>query len=123
MLGASTVQIGSAILLGGYDVIGQIVSGADGWMQAHGLSDYAEIVGAALPTLSTFEELYPVPMVAAVRPGADAAGLPAQRLADCRRACLREAIGAEMAVDVARCNGCGLCVSLLPELYEMKKKR
>ncbi len=123
MLGASTVQIGSAILLGGYDVIGQIVSGADGWMQAHGLSDYAEIVGAALPTLSTFEELYPVPMVAAVRPGADAAGLPAQRLADCRRACLREAIGAEMAVDAARCNGCGLCVSLLPELYEMKKKK
>ena len=83
MLGASTVQIGSAILLRGYEVIGEVAAGADAWMRGHGLSDYGEIVGAALPTLSSFEELYPVPMAARLRPGCDAArrragGLPAR---------------------------------------------
>ncbi len=123
MLGASTVQIGSAILLRGYEVIGEVAAGADAWMRGHGLSDYGEIVGAALPTLSSFEELYPVPMAAHLRPGCDAAALPAGAREDCRRACLCGAIGEGMEVDAARCNGCGLCASLLPGLYEMKRER
>ena len=93
MLGASTVQIGSAILLRGYEVIGEVAAGTDAWMRGHGLSDYGEIVGAALPTLSSFEELYPVPMAARLRPGCDAAALPAGAREDCRRACLCGAIG------------------------------
>ena len=35
MLGASTVQIGSAILLRGYEVIGEVAAGTDAWMRGH----------------------------------------------------------------------------------------
>ena len=119
MLGASTVQLGSAILLEGYQAIQDIVSGLEDWMTAHRLSSYDQIRGAALPTLATFEELEPRRMHAA-RTAAQTLGISPSALAACQKACLQQAILDTMEIDAQKCNGCGLCVSLLPQYFEMR---
>lgn len=119
MLGASTVQLGSAILLDGYQSIGNIVSGLEAWMAARQLSSYEQIRGAALPSLATFEELESQPM-RAVRTPAQTAEASPSALAACQKACLQQAIRDTMEIDAQRCNGCGLCVSLLPSLFKME---
>lgn len=121
MLGASAVQLGSAVMLQGYGVIGQMAEALERWMQAHSLSGYEEIRGSALSSLATFEELEPCPMTAYRVPVSQELEAPMESLAACRAACLRGAISADYSVDAAFCDGCGLCASLLPEQYRMKQ--
>lgn len=120
MLGASTVQLGSVVMLHGHQVVRQITDQLEDWMKTLNISSYSDIQGAALSSLSTFEELASYPMKAHLFRDISELQLPAQLLAACRTACMKGAIAADMAISSTLCDGCGLCVSLLPELYEMK---
>lgn len=121
MLGAAAAQFGSAVMMSGYEVIGTVIEELQNWMKDHGYADYGEIRGAALTSLRAFEDLSFRKKVAASTGKCDAAA--AER---CRTACLKAAVsvGADgsAAVDKHRCDGCGLCASLAPHLFEMKNK-
>ena len=121
MLGASAVQLGSAVLLQGYEAISRISAALGDWTAMHGVDEYAKLQGAALSSLASFEEIAPCPMRARLRSDADPSAHSRTLLAACRKACLQGAVAADMTVDETRCDGCGLCVSKLPQLYEMKR--
>ena len=116
MLGASVVQLGSAVLLEGYDRITRTVEDLEMWMREHRYGSVEELRGIALDSLSPFEEILPrqlhVSMDSPCVQGCTGGGCP------CAAACLDGAIVREEGRVRAlreRCSGCGLCVSLCPE--------
>ena len=120
MLGAATAQLGSVIMLKGYDVITETVKGLAGWMESHGCQSYGEIIGAALPTLSPYEKIERMRAVSCLTEpcGDRACGL-------CVRGCMYEALtfGEDgVRCDPALCTGCGLCVQRCPRgILKLKK--
>ncbi len=77
-VGASLVQVCSAVMLNGFDMVGAMKRELLAYLDRKGFSSPEEIVGQALPRLSVFSKL----------------DVTAQKMA---------------AVDINRCNGCGLC--------------
>jgi len=113
MLGATTVQLLTAIILRGYEVVPSILEGLQRWMAKNDISILAQIRGRALASLHSFEELRLEPYTALVAtqcslPDCDA----------CLRGCMYDAVIKKeglYSVDRSACTGCGLCVSLCPE--------
>ncbi|MBQ3664091.1 MAG: tRNA-dihydrouridine synthase [Clostridia bacterium] len=116
MLGASAVQIGSSILMNGYDVFGRINAELEKWTESHGVSGFDEICGAALTSLASYEEIDSKPKHAVMR-NQPVSGEDAIRARGC---CLAGAIRDDLSIDEKKCNGCGLCASILPGAYEMR---
>lgn len=112
MLGAVTAQLGSAIMLYGYDLITKTVRALDDWMDAHRYDDYSAITGAALSSLTPYEK-------AAHRHGVCRMTQPCARAdcALCARGCMYNALIMEsdgVHLDPSLCTGCGLCVQRCP---------
>ena len=57
MMGATAVQMGSAIMLRGYGHIAETLSKLEEWLQKKGYASVNELRGKALSSLSAFEEL------------------------------------------------------------------
>ncbi|MEG1523396.1 MAG: tRNA-dihydrouridine synthase [Clostridia bacterium] len=112
MLGATAVQLASAIQLSGYGIITKIINDLNTWLDAHGYMDVSEIRGAALPTLHPFEDIKPRPLTAhLLAPCNDDCEL-------CCSGCLYDAVthtGTGIVIDQKRCSGCGLCVARCPK--------
>lgn len=112
MLGASTVQVGTAVMLHGKQVIGEIVSGLRDWMEKHGCSSFSEIRGKALTNLKSFDEMRYEPFVSTVT------GVPCtENCSRCLECCMYEAIAKtekSVTVDRSKCVGCGLCTFACP---------
>jgi len=109
MLGASTFQVGSAIMTHGYDVIESIIHDLDRWLDYRGLNA-KDIVGKALVNLKSFDEIEILPYRAVVEKSCESYDCQS-----CQTACLVDAISfpeGKIKIDATRCNGCGLCVSL-----------
>ena len=112
MLGASTVQIGTGVMLHGKEMIRPIISGIEEWLSAHGDLTLDAVRGRALSNLKSFDEMKYEPTVSTV------AGVPCREL--CRRClecCMYGAIKRTeetVSVDQMKCIGCGLCVSECP---------
>ena len=109
MLGATAVQVGTAVMTGGVQVITDMVDGLEKWTTDHGISSIDEIRGAALANMKSFDEMKYEPAVSTVT------SVPCEENCNrCRSLCVYGAIRrSENAVDVDRekCTGCGLCVS------------
>lgn len=115
MLGASVVQLGSAVLLGGYGRITRTVEDLEAWMRAHRYGSVEELRGIALDSLSPFEEILTRRLHASLdSPCGQSCG---EGGCPCVTACLDGAVvreGDRVRVVRERCSGCGLCVSLCP---------
>ena len=113
MLGASTVQIGTAVMMQGKHVVSQIVKDMDAWVVSHGISRIDEIRGRALENLKSFDEMRYEPFVSTVT------GVPCkENCSRCVETCMYGAItkaGNTVHVDRTSCTGCGLCTSICPE--------
>lgn len=112
MLGASTVQVGTAVMLHGRQVIREITEGIDAWMQETGTSSVSEIRGRALANLKSFDEMRYEPFVSTVT------GVPCEEnCTRCVDTCMYRAItkaGKTVHVDRMKCVGCGLCTFVCP---------
>jgi dihydropyrimidine dehydrogenase (NAD+) subunit PreA len=114
-LGASLVQVCTAVMWNGYGIIDNLTRGLLAYLEDKGFEDPSALVGRALPNLGVFSDLdLSVRMVAALASGeCNGCGI-------CINAC--EAGGyqairldGKLAVfDVRRCDGCGLCVGMCP---------
>lgn len=123
MMGATAVEMGSAIMLRGYGHITETLRKLEDWLREKGYSSLDELRGNALSSLTAFEEL--PERLLRVKMAAPCDGTcPDGCRARCIGACLYDAIsqGTEgITVDAAACSGCGLCVSLCPKkLFIMK---
>ena len=112
MLGASAVQVGTALMLSGRKRINEIVADLDRWGEENKVSDVKEIRGKALEKLKSFEEIKIEPLTC------HAHDLVCET--DCRRcadACIYGAIrkkGDDIEIDESSCTGCGLCTFVCP---------
>lgn len=113
MLGASTVQVGTAAMLRGKGIIRQITQEMEKWMEEYGYSSIEEVRGKALLNLKSFDEMRYAPFVSTVT------GVPcAENCSRCVDTCMYRAIskaGQTVKVDRGACMGCGLCTFICPE--------
>jgi dihydropyrimidine dehydrogenase (NAD+) subunit PreA len=114
-VGASVVQVCTAVMLNGFEMVHDLKKGLIGYLDEKGFAGPSEVVGKALPKLSVFSKL-------------DVSSRHVARIdlarcngcALCVRACETggfEAIhmeGKVPIVDRTLCDGCGLCQSLCP---------
>ena len=113
MLGASTVQVGSSILLKGYDVIYDINKDLEHWLENSKYDNISEITGKALDELKTFESLKVEPYTAHIIGSCD--DISCQK---CVVPCVYDAIDiidGNIRIDSDKCKGCGLCVGICPK--------
>lgn len=112
MLGASVVQVGTAVMTEGYGVIERIVSDMENWLFEHGLSSVDKVRGRALENLKSFDEMKIEPAVSKVQ------GVPCAENCDkCIVSCIYGAISRTddvIDVDESLCTGCGLCTFMCP---------
>ena len=113
MLGASTVQIGTAVMLKGKSFISQMLKELETWMTQHGEGSIENIRGRALGNMKSFDEMRYEPSISTVT------GVACRENCNrCVTCCMYDAIyKKEETVDVNRmnCVGCGICVSACPE--------
>ena len=112
MLGATTVQVGTCVMLEGRDTIRKIVQNLEIWAQNHNINNLTEIRGKALENLKAFDEMRFEPAVS------HANGVPCGENCDkCVNVCMYHAIsrrGKSIRIDRSKCTGCGLCASICP---------
>ena len=113
MLGASTVQVGTAVMLQGKDAIRRITGDMDRWMKDHKIRSTEEIRGRALSNLKSFDEMRYEPFVSTVT------GVTCrENCSRCVDTCMYGAIikkGNTVEIDRGKCTGCGLCTFICPE--------
>ena len=112
MLGASAVQVGTALMLKGRDYVSRIVADLDRWGEENEVSDVKEIRGKALEKLKSFEEIKIEPL--ACRADNQIPCITGCNM--CIEACMYGAVSrAEdggIHIDSQFCTGCGLCTFL-----------
>ena len=111
MLGATTVQVATAVMWKGWEVFPRLVKGFEEFMIEQGYASMEDLRGMALCHVSTTEALAQEPRkVASVDDEAcNQCGL-------CVKSCFYDALtlDEQLAVDRDECDGCGLCVILCP---------
>ena len=111
LLGASTLQICTAVLRFGIGIIGELVLGLKGWMEEKGFQNMTDVIGRSLPFLVEHSQLpRGIQFVAHILPEV------CNGCGDCYSVCrtggheaivLRE--GYLPKILLSRCIGCGIC--------------
>jgi len=114
MVGATTVQLFTAIVAKGYGVIGEIVEGIKNFMEQHGYENIEAMRGIALKHIFPLSQLPVSSFTLKIdEDKCNGCGL-------CVRSCLAEAIKIKTAgkkkvvIDDSKCEQCGLCITLCP---------
>ena len=112
MAGASSCGIATAVLLRGYDIVGEILTGIDDWLEMHNVDRINQIKGKALAGLKSFEEIKAEKKVSSIAECCDNEACDI-----CIRGCLDGAVyfDGEVMIDEKRCTGCGICTRICPE--------
>lgn len=114
MLGATVVQLATAIQEDGYGEITRMIRDLDAWLSGHGYSDIEQVRGAALPSLMPFEDIKPQRRKAVIKERCD---LKTTQCNICINGCLYDAITRKdgcIEIHAEACEGCGLCSSGCP---------
>jgi dihydropyrimidine dehydrogenase (NAD+) subunit PreA len=115
--GASAVQVCTAVMWEGREIIDKLTKGLQGYLEKNGYETPADITGKALPNIGKFPDLnVEVELVASIDEArCNGCGI-------CVKACTSGGYQAitmdedkEVArVDFLKCDGCGLCVGVCP---------
>lgn len=113
MLGASCVQVVSAVMWQGYEVLDQWNQKIGEFMDAKGYKTLESMRGLALPFIGDYDSvLQQPPHVAQMDPDL------CVNCEKCVKTCFYDAISKgndRMQVDPNKCDGCGLCTQLCPK--------
>ncbi|HVI39343.1 MAG TPA: hypothetical protein VM577_01675 [Anaerovoracaceae bacterium] len=113
MLGASAIQMGTALMINGFEQIEIVKRDLEAWMQENDIEDLSEIRGVALSNIKSFDEIQVEPKVSHLN--SECARTDCDK---CIKGCVYEAIskaGTRVLTHVDRCRGCGLCCDLCPD--------
>ncbi len=112
MLGASAVQVGTAVMLEGPGLVKQIVADLEAWAESRKIDSIEQIKGKALKKLKSFDEMKIEPAISTI------SSAPCTDDCDkCIKCCCYHAISKReenICVDKERCTGCGLCTFVCP---------
>jgi dihydropyrimidine dehydrogenase (NAD+) subunit PreA len=114
-VGASAVQVGTAVDWYGIDIIDQFKQGLERYLEDHMYSNPAEIRGKALPHIVGFDELDLEYKFVAILEESECIGCDL-----CARVCNDGGFQAISMVDniakvdPSKCDGCGLCIYVCP---------
>ncbi len=120
MLGASAVQLASAIQCRGYVAITDILSALQAWLDERNIISINDIRGAALPSIKVYEDIVPVKLCASITESCSR-----ENCLLCSDSCLPDAIflNEDKIIEIKEeyCDGCGLCVARCPhQLLDLK---
>lgn len=113
MLGATAVQMGTAVMVNGFSHIEKVKEDLESWMEENEVEDLSRIRGTALAHIQSFDEMQVEPKISYMKS-------PCSRK-DCFRCikcCIYEAISEQnqnVVIDGKKCKGCGLCGDICPE--------
>lgn len=113
MLGASVVQMGTALMVNGFSHIEKVKKELLTWMDSHNITDLSQIRGAALKNIHSFDEIQVEPKIAQLK--AQCKKIDCMR---CSRCCVYDAVSGdagEVVIDKEKCKGCGLCIEICPD--------
>jgi dihydropyrimidine dehydrogenase (NAD+) subunit PreA len=114
-LGASLVEVCTAVMWRGYGIIDKFTEGLSQYLDSHQLASPTELVGKALPHLVKYSKLN-----LNAKKLASVAEEDCNGCGECILACAAGAAGAielvqkKAFIDIYRCKGCGLCVGICP---------
>jgi dihydropyrimidine dehydrogenase (NAD+) subunit PreA len=116
LLGATNVQVCSAVMLQGYGIIDDLVSGLSKYMDSKGFDDLETMRGRALTNTVEWGELdLNFKVVARIDPAlCTSCMVCVTACADGGHQCIEESEGAPPRVDESRCVGCNLCSIVCP---------
>jgi dihydropyrimidine dehydrogenase (NAD+) subunit PreA len=117
LLGATIVQVCSAVMEKGFDIVSSMTDGLGKWMETKGFQEVEQIVGLSLPRIVEHDKL---PRGIEIR-----AHIDQETCIGCQRCFIACRDGGHQAiswnsetrrpsVDVGRCVGCGLCPQVCP---------
>ena len=112
MLGASAVQVGTAVMVNGPEIIREITEDLEKWAEEKKITSVEEIRGAALKKIKSFDEMKVEPA------RCSKLEIPCENLCGkCEAGCMYGAIKREkddVVLSYEKCNGCGLCTFICP---------
>lgn len=132
LLGASTVQVCTAAMIGGYRIVRDMHEGLSDWMDEMGFATTAEVIGRAVPNFVPWGELNPdYRVVSHIAPdkcigcqrcypacrdgGHDAIRLPSPKSGGKPCSVRQDGVAHRIPeVDERRCVGCNLCSFVCP---------
>jgi dihydropyrimidine dehydrogenase (NAD+) subunit PreA len=114
-VGASTVQVGTAVMWNGYGIIEELVKGLSNYLDRKGFNHVKSVVGAALPKIVEFPEMPLTPRArASVDDTCDGCLLCIPACADGGFQAISGIKGEIVTIDAIKCDGCGLCAMVCP---------
>lgn len=112
MLGATGVQIASAVMWNGYDYVGEMAKKISGFLDDQKYESIQDIRGIALPKIGDYNSILNKPPKTAFI-NADSC----VKCGKCLKTCFYDALiktKDKIIVDQIKCDGCGLCEQLCP---------
>jgi dihydropyrimidine dehydrogenase (NAD+) subunit PreA len=114
-VGAGTVQVGTAVMWSGYEIIEKLTAGLGRYLDAKGFPGPEQLIGAALPRIVQFPEMPLTPRArASVDDSCNGCLLCIPACADGGFQAITGVKGEIVVIDSARCDGCGLCAMVCP---------
>lgn len=113
MLGASVIQMGTALMVYGFGHIEKVKRDLEAWMQENGIEDLSKIRSVALSAIKSFDEIQVEPKVSYLRN--ECTRVDCNK---CIKCCVYEAITKENTdtrINAVQCRGCGLCCDICPD--------
>ncbi len=115
-VGASTVQVGTAVMLDGFGIIEKLLDGLSNYMDSKDFTTLKPVIGAALSKIVEFPEMPLAPRVMAnVDDTCNGCLLCVTACADGGFQAITGVKAERVTVDGEKCDGCGLCVMVCPK--------
>jgi len=114
-VGATTVQVCTAVMWNGYGIIGKLTQGLAEYLEDKAFVDLKAIIGAALPKIVEFPEMPLDPRArASVDDTCNGCLLCIDACSDGGFQAITGMKGERVTIDGERCDGCSLCVMVCP---------